>query len=83
MDILLKLKEKDGDRWIWMDILQNQERWMDMDEYSTKIRRDGLIQMDNLRKQERCMDIDGYSTKIKRDGWIQMDILQKLGLMDG
>ena len=59
---------------------------MDIDGYSTKIRRDGWIQMDILLKLGQ-MDKDGYSTNIKRDGlidgypmkirtdgWIQMDI---------
>ena len=70
---------------------------MDIDEYSTKIKRDGWILMDILQKlgemdghswqfyknQERWMDIDGYSTKIRIDGQIQMDILLKLKEMDG
>ena len=55
MDILLKLIEMDGYRWIFY---KNQERWMDKDGYPMKIRTDGWIQMD-IR-----------STKIRGNGWI-------------
>ena len=47
MDILLKLKEMDGYRWIFY---KNQDRWIDIDGYSTKIKRDGWRQMDILLK---------------------------------
>ena len=54
MDILLKLKEMDGYRWI---SYENQDRVMDIDGYSTKIRIERWIQMNILLKLK---EMDGY-----------------------